>query len=167
MMLNGCAKQQGSLPAETIITEDGQVFIAWNNPADYTDVEATLGVQSKYQQYLFSELTEELGKVANKHLSPNQKLELVVTNVDLAGDVQPTFGATPHDIRILEDIYPPKITFDYTLSENNTVLKTGSEKLRDIGYLSGIQPIGNDPFPYEVDLLTDWFKETIKPVLSE
>lgn len=122
-------------------------------------------MQSKFEQYLFSELTPALAKIANKHLTPEQKLELTVTNVDLAGDVQPTFGGATDDIRIVTDLYPPKIRFEYVLTENGKVIKSGSEKLNNMGYLMDIQPIGNDPFPYEQNLLTDWFKSTIEPAL--
>lgn len=165
LTIAGCAQQQESTEPQNFLTNDGNVNILWQNPSDYSDIEATTGVQSKFEQYLFTELTDELAKLANKHLTKDQQLDLTVTNVDLAGDVQPTFGGATDDIRIVTDLYPPKIRFDYVLTQNGKVIKSGSEKLNNMGFLMGIQPIGNDPFPYEQDLLTDWFKKTIMPAL--
>lgn len=165
LTIGGCAQKQEPTVQQSMLTNDGNVNILWQNPSDFSDIEASVGVQSKFEQYLFTELTEELGKLANKHLANDQQLDLTVTNVDLAGDVQPTFGASTDDIRVVSDLYPPKMRFDYVLTQNGKVIKSGSEKLNNMGFLSDIQPITNDPFPYERDLLLDWFKKTIMPVL--
>ncbi|GIU21804.1 DUF3016 domain-containing protein [Shewanella schlegeliana] len=165
LAIGGCAQKQESTVPESIMTNDGNVNILWQTPNDYSDIEATIGLQSTFEQYLFTQLTDELGKLANKHLANDQQLDLTVTNVDLAGDVQPTFGATTNDIRVISDLYPPKISFDYALTQNGKIIKSGSEKLNNMGFLFGIQPITNDAFPYERDLLLDWFKKTIMPVL--
>ncbi|MCK8044740.1 DUF3016 domain-containing protein [Shewanella sp. 1CM18E] len=165
LTMAGCAQQQEPSEPQNFLTNDGKVNILWQNTNDYTDIEATAGVQSKFEQYLFTQLTQELGKLANKHLTDGQQLDLTVTNVDLAGDVQPTFGASVDDIRIVKDLYPPKLDFEYVLSQNGKVVASGTEKLRNMGYLSDIQPLTSDSFRYEQDLLTDWFKQTIKPLL--
>ncbi|WP_299801697.1 DUF3016 domain-containing protein [uncultured Shewanella sp.] len=165
LTISGCAQKQDDTVPQDLLTNDGNVNILWQNPSDYSDVEATTGVQSKFEEYLFTELTDELGKLANKHLAKDQQLDLTVTNVDLAGDVQPTFGAAPDDVRIVTDLYPPKIRFDYVLTQNGKVIKSGSEKLNNMAFLMEIQPISNDPFPHERELLTNWFKKTIMPAL--
>ena len=164
LTITGCAQQAPTEP-QNFMTNDGKVNILWQNTNDYTDIEATIGVQSKFEQYLFTQLTQELGKLANKHLTEGQQLDLTVTNVDLAGDVQPTFGASVDDIRVVTDLYPPKLDFEYTLSQNGKVIASGTEKLRNMSYLSDLQPLNNDTFRYEQKLLTEWFKKTIKPLL--
>lgn len=167
--ISGCAststdKQQ---PVENFLTSDGNVYVVWKDPAKYTDIESTVWLQSKFEKYLFTELTDELGQVANNYLGKDQQLDLMVTNVDLAGDVQPTFGAGPDDVRVVSDLYPPRITFEYSLKSNGKVVKQGKENINDMSFLFGIQPITNDPFPYEREILTKWFKETIQPVLEK
>ncbi|MGS0675470.1 DUF3016 domain-containing protein [Shewanella sp. 0m-4] len=167
LIMSGCAKTDEPTVPLNIMTNDGNLNILWQDINQYSDIEATIGLQSKFEQYLFTELTDELGQLANKHLAKDQQLDLTVTNVDLAGDVQPTFGATAaDDIRVVTELYPPKISFDYTLSQNGKVIKSGTEKLDNMGFLFGIQPITNDPFPYERDLLTNWFKEKLEPMLK-
>lgn len=164
-ILTGCTSTDNKEPVENYVTHDGNLAIIWKDPSQYSDIESTTWLQSKFGPYLFSELTDELGRVTNKVLSKNQKLDLMVTNVDLAGDVQPTFGASVNDIRVVSDLYPPKISFDYSLSQDGKVIMSGSEKIQNMGFLFGIQPITSQPFPYESKLLTKWFKEKIQPEL--
>ncbi|MCL1037181.1 DUF3016 domain-containing protein [Shewanella submarina] len=154
-------------PVENFLTRDGNVYIVWKDPAKYSDIESTVWLQSKFEKYLFTELTDELGQEANEHLGKDMQLDLMVTNVDLAGDVQPTFGAGPDDVRVVSDLYPPRIAFDYVLKQNGRVVKQGSENINDMSFLFGIQPITSDPFPYERRILTKWFKETIEPALAK
>ncbi len=164
-ILTGCTSTAENAPVDNYITHDGNLAIIWKDPNQYTDIESTIWLQSKFTLYLFTELTEELGKQVNPVLGKDQKLDIMVTNLDLAGDVQPTFGASADDIRVVSELYPPKINFDYSLSQNGKVIKSGSEKLQNMSFLFGIQPITSQPFAYESDLLKKWFKKEIKPDL--
>ncbi|MGI2258002.1 DUF3016 domain-containing protein [Shewanella sp. GXUN23E] len=168
--VTGCTSTSDSgkqAVVENYLTHDGNVYIVWKDPAEYTDIESTMWLQSKFDQYLFTELTEDLGQLANQFLDKDQQLDLMVTNVDLAGDVQPTFGAGPDDVRVVSELYPPKIAFEYALKQNGKIIKQGKENINDMGFLFGIQPITNDPFPYERQILRKWFKETIQPELTK
>lgn len=164
-ILTGCTSTEKNEPVVNFLTHDGKLSIIWKDPNQYSDIESTTWLQSKFDKYLFTELTDELGKDVNKVLGENQQLDLIITNVDLAGDVQSTFGASVNDIRVVSDLYPPKINFDYTLSQDGKVIMSGSERIQNMGFLFGIQPITSQPFPYESKLLTKWFKEKIKPEL--
>ncbi|MGX7653391.1 DUF3016 domain-containing protein [Shewanella putrefaciens] len=145
------------------VTEDGVVKIVWQNPKDFRDIKSSGEVQSRYETRLFETLTKNINKEAAKILKPNQKLEMMVTDVDLAGDMRPTFGATANDLRVVKDIYPPRITFSYQVLENDKVIVAGDEKLSDMGFLTGIQPLNDKPFMYETQMLNDWLKKTIAP----
>ncbi|MDT3318692.1 DUF3016 domain-containing protein [Shewanella sp. SP1S2-4] len=147
------------------VTEDGVVKIVWQSPKDFRDIKSSGEIQSRYEKRLFETLTENINKEAAKILKPNQKLEMTITDVDLAGDMRPTFGATANDLRIIKDIYPPRITFSYQVLENDKVIIAGDEKLTDMGFMGGIQSLSDKPFMYETKMLTDWLKKTIAPQL--
>jgi len=151
-------------PVNTV-TEDGVVKIVWQSPKDFRDIKSSGEIQSRYEKRLFETLTENINKEAAKILKPNQKLEMTITDVDLAGDMRPTFGATANDLRIIKDIYPPRITFSYQVLENDKVIIAGDEKLTDMGFMGGIQSLSDKPFMYETKMLTDWLKKTIAPQL--
>lgn len=147
------------------ITEDGVVKIVWQSPKDYRDIKSSGELQSRYEKRLFETLIENINKEAAKILKPNQKLEMTITDVDLAGDMRPTFGATANDLRIIKDIYPPRMTFSYQVLENDKVIIAGDEKLSDMGFMGGIQSLNDKPFMYETKMLTEWLKKTIAPQL--
>jgi hypothetical protein len=141
------------------------VKIVWQSPKDYRDIKSSGELQSRYEKRLFETLTENINKEAAKILKPNQKLEMTITDVDLAGDMRPTFGATANDLRIIKDIYPPRMTFSYQVLENDKVIIAGDEKLSDMGFMGGIQSLNDKPFMYETKMLTEWLKKTIAPQL--
>ncbi|GIU07469.1 DUF3016 domain-containing protein [Shewanella glacialipiscicola] len=147
------------------VTEDGVVKIIWQNPKEFRDIKSSGEIQSRYEKRLFETLTKNVNKEASKILKPNQKLEMTMTDVDLAGDMRPTFGATTDDLRVIKDIYPPRMTFSYQILENDKVIIVGEEKLSDMGFLGGIHSSTDKPFVYETKMLTEWLKKTIAPQL--
>lgn len=147
------------------VTENGIVKVEWQDPKSFRDVKATSGIQSRFENRTFKELTKNLNKEAAKVLKPNQTLEMVVTDLDLAGDVKPTFGATMNDLRVVKDIYPPRITFSYKVTEGEQVIIAGNEKLTDLGFMNTIYKANDQSNRYENALLTSWLKDTIKPKL--
>ena len=145
------------------VTESGVVKITWHDPQKYTDIDAAGELQSRFEQKVFATLTADLNKQASKVLKANEKLVLMVTNVDLAGDVRPTFGEVSNDIRVVKDIYPPRIAFSYKVMKDSRVVLSGDEKLQDMFFMSGIQPLVQRPYMYEASLLTHWFNKKISP----
>lgn len=150
---------------EDPITEDGVVKITWQKVDNFRDVKAVGDIQSRYELRTFETLTKSLNKTASKAFKPNQKLEMVVTDVDLAGDVRPTFGATPNDIRVVKDLYPPRMTFSYKVLEGEQVIVAGDEKLRDMGFMQTVGVTNDKPLRYEIKMLDEWLKKSILPQL--
>lgn len=141
------------------VTENGIVKIEWQDPKSFRDIKAVGDIQSRYEMRTFDTLTQSLNKEASKVLTANQKLELQVTDLDLAGDVRPTFGASSQDIRVIKDIYPPRITFSYTVIEDGKVIMVGDEKLSDLGFMNSIGRVNDKSTRYESQLLADWVKK--------
>ncbi|SQH74949.1 conserved exported protein of unknown function [Shewanella benthica] len=161
VMLSGCAVADDV--AGNPVTEHGVVKITWQDPKNFRDVKAVSDIQSRYEARTFATLTKGLDKAARKILKPEQKLELIVTDLDLAGDVRPTFGATMNDIRLVKDIYPPRITFSYSVLEGDKVVMVGNEKLTDMNFMHNIGRMNDKPLRYENKLLADWMKKTVEP----
>ena len=150
---------------ENPITEDGVVTIEWHNPKKFRDLDSSLGLQSRFEQHFFDVMTKNINKEAVKILKPDQKLIMTVTDVDLAGDLRPTFGATSNDIRIVKDVYPPRIKFSYKVMQGETVVVSGEEKLRDMNFLHGITRSNQRPYEYETEMMRSWFKKTLSKSL--
>ena len=147
------------------ITEDGVVKVEWQDPNSFRDVKSSGDIQSRYEKRTFEQLTKSLNKQAAKLLKPEQKLEMVVTDLDLAGDVRPTFGATTHDLRVVKNIYPPRITFSYKILQGDKVIMAGDEKLTDMNFMYSVNKMNDKPYRYENKMLESWLKKTVKPKL--
>ncbi|QSX33327.1 DUF3016 domain-containing protein [Shewanella avicenniae] len=146
------------------ITEAGVVKIEWQAPEKYRDVRSATENRAVYRQRVFEALTKSLDKNASKLLKSGEKLELVVTDLDLAGDVLPTFGAaTVNEIRVVKQIYPPRISFSYRVLEGEQVIMVGSENLRDMGFMDHTSMNDSDSLRYEKAMLEAWLRKTVVP----
>ncbi|WP_144212631.1 DUF3016 domain-containing protein [Shewanella donghaensis] len=149
------------------VTEEGVVKVEWQEPKSYRDLKTATEVKSRFQQRFFDTITENVNKEAEKILKHGQKLEMIVTDVDLAGDLRPTFGATSaSELRIVKDLYPPRMTFSYSITEGDKVIMAGNEKLMDMNFMYGVNSTRNQrPFEYETAMLKSWLKKTVAPKL--
>ena len=168
LLVAGVLVCQISAAEETVvnpITEDGIVKIEWQNPKKFRDIKTSNELQSRFENRLFETLTKNINKQAEKVLKPGQKLEMQVSDVDLAGDMRPTFGATSGDIRIVKDLYPPRVIFTYKITQGEKVVIAGDVTLRDMSFMSNSQGFNEKPFHYESNLFNDWLQKSIAPKL--
>lgn len=94
----------------------------------------------------------------------NHSLQLRITDIDMAGDIQPWRNRTNANIRYIEPIFPPRMRFDFTLvdADGNVVLE-GSENLVDLAFDFGITTnLRREPFYYELTMLGNWIRRTFR-----
>lgn len=140
-----------------------QVEVKWTNPDKYTDIKAGEGHRKKFQEQTFKTLEEHLAKMAEM-LPEQQKLLIDVTNLDLAGDVNYTMKR----IRIIKDIFTPRMKFSYQLlNADNTVVKSEDVSLNDMGFMmSNSLKYRSKSLSYEKEMLDDWFRKTFEDSLK-
>ncbi|ELR66678.1 hypothetical protein C942_04376 [Photobacterium marinum] len=137
-------------------------FVTWVSPEQYRDIRTTGGSQKRFQKNLFKRLSEEFSEMARIYLKPDQTLHVQVTNVDLAGDTRFSSKAGK-DIRVLTSITPPTISFNYQIKKGDNTLSSDSVKLTNMNYQS--TPVTsqiNRALMYEIKLIQDWAKKTLK-----
>jgi hypothetical protein len=99
-------------------------------------------------------------KRAARRLPEGQHLAITITNVKLAGRYEPWLGPWLSGVRIVRDIYPPRIDLRFELTgPDGRVLRTGSRNLRDIAFMDRIGPTDTDPLRYEKSLIDDWLRK--------
>jgi len=136
-----------------------RVDVVYVNPDKFTDVTDDYFFPDLGRDDHLSTLKQHIEAQADKYIPAGQHLALRITDVKMAGDFEPQRGPEFYHVRIYKDVYPPRINFEFKLSDaNGKVLKEGARKIIDMDYLSTINPyFHDDTLRYEKKLLDDWF----------
>ncbi|SDR92943.1 Protein of unknown function [Opitutus sp. GAS368] len=135
-------------------------FIA---PEKFTDVKDDAMGTDRGRDAVLGELKEHLVTQAAKYMVPGQQLEIKVTDVDLAGDFEPWRGPNFNDIRIVKDIYPPRVDLEFRLlGADGKVVSEGKRQLRNPDYLLTVARPTADRLRYEKEMLSDWLRQEFK-----
>ncbi|WP_164852447.1 DUF3016 domain-containing protein [Rheinheimera riviphila] len=141
------------------------VKVNWVNPEKFSDIRPANGSRKAYQERVTKAFEKILGDLAEK-LPPGYSLEISVKDLDLAGDVNPMYRIDNTDIRVIKDIYFPRIKLDYVLFDQNKqpIHQETDVKIKDMGFMTsnhiGLQ---NREFAYEHAMLKKWFNKVIVP----
>jgi hypothetical protein len=87
-------------------------------------------------------------------------LEVTFTAVDLAGEFEPWRGPQWGDVRIVRDLYPPRLGLEFRLVDAaGRVVRTGQRALSDLAFLMKLTGgFRDDPLRHEKALLDDWLR---------
>ena len=109
-------------------------------------------------------ITAHFTKLGAK-LPADQDLKIDVTDIDLAGRIEPNAHYSRNDLRILRGGADwPSMRLHYVLESKGTVLRSGDEKLSDMTYLDHYNHYtSNEPLRYEKKMIESWFLKTIVP----
>ncbi|MDQ8205620.1 DUF3016 domain-containing protein [Pelagicoccus sp. SDUM812003] len=139
----------------------GTSAIEWEKPDSYTDIGSDYGATDQFDLFK-KEIESYVERVAETELPDGAILEMKVSNVDLAGQIEP-WGLN-QDVRIVRDIYPPKMRFTYTLRKDGKVVSEGKENLSDLDftYNIGRRFFDQDQFFYEKEMIGEWIRSEFK-----
>lgn len=86
-------------------------------------------------------------------------LDVRMTNIDLAGEFEPWRGPQFDRVRIMREIYPPRVALEFRLTDaGGAVVKEGQRVLLDQVYLSSAALNNGDALYYDKLLLGDWLR---------
>ena len=132
-------------------------------PEKFTDAKRDYMDSEKGRAGLLDELKEHLVSQGARLVAPNQRLEIKVTDVDLAGDFEPWRGANMQDVRIVKDLYPPRINLEFRLLDaDGKVVTEGKRELRDMNFLMTAAFPTSDSLRYDKELLSSWLRREFK-----
>ena len=141
----------------------GEAKMSLHNPDKFTDIEPGNGTDKSFRKGLERAFTQELSKSA-KALPAGQILEVTFTDIDLAGEVDPVEVPGGYQLRLMKDVYFPRLVFDYRVLDASGVVVSEQKgvELKDMSYLSGPRSATTSTsFYYETKMLRDWFKKTL------
>lgn len=130
----------------------GSVDVQWLKPDTYTDA----GRSSLDRERVMKSLGDHLQKLG-KQLPDGQLLKLDITDLNLAGEIEPFRW---HDLRVLRGRADwPQMSLHYSLSADGRTLKSGDAQLQDMGYLfSNPTSLRQEDLGYEKRMVDRWFK---------
>lgn len=151
------ALMPGALPA------DGPVSVRWTDPAQFDELRYSRGLNARSDGQWIEKLARHLQDRAAPRLEAGQTLDVTLTNIDRAGDYEPWRGPWYQHIRFMRDIYPPRMTLDFTLRDaSGRVMAQGERKLSDIGFTLRGSAIDSDPLRYEKRMIDDWLRREFR-----
>lgn len=105
-----------------------------------------------------------LARQAEPRVPDGQTLHITLADVDLAGDYEPGRAISLQDVRVVKDLYPPRIEIRWVFADaDGEPLREGEGTLRDVGFMTGSGPIDSDPLRHEKRILRDWLRRVLPP----
>ena len=148
------------LSAAAVTPAESSVSVAYVNPEQFAE-NRLYGRQDRFNRidYL-AQLKAYLIKQGQAVLKPGQSLHVDITDIRLAGAYEPWRGPQWSYVRIMRDIYSPRIDLDFRLvDQDGNVLRDGKRVLRDLDYLhSGVPSATGASLYYDKALLRRWLR---------
>jgi len=147
-----------AVPALAEVADTTRIQVKWAPDDQLTEVRQNSQNRGYMQPAQWQKaLGDYLRRRAERLLPAGQRLDVSIDDIRLAGAFEPWRGPNMQDVRILKDLYPPRIDLHFRLLDaNGATLREGSAKLRDLAYLQHALPNDNDPLRYDKRLLGEW-----------
>ena len=139
--------------------------VTWTDYEKYRDIKPSGENRKYFRERVFKKFEKHFTKLAEM-LPEGQVLKLDITDVDLAGD---THSGGINQIRIIKDIFFPKLNFSYTLHDaNGSVIISDNVELKDMTFMmTNTLKYKNKSLGYEKKMLDEWFTGTFKSYLVQ
>ncbi len=161
----GCAMQasEGGGPAAAAPVAAGIVSVTHDDPAAFDQGRTPGRETAQARRAWVDALSQHLAERAAPLLAPGQRLQVHLIDVQRAGNFEPWRGPQAADVRIVRDIYPPRIDLRFKLLDaQGKLLREGSRQLRDATFMMRPDLYPSDPLRYEKTLLDDWLREELR-----
>ncbi len=134
--------------------------VEFHEPENFTDFKSSDFASARDQEWLAAELRREVERLARRELPAGFGLKLRFTDIDMAGDFEPWRRAGLHDTRIVREIYPPRLSLQYEVTDaSGEVVASGERRLIDMNHLQRLRLNRHDPLSYETELLSDFLRD--------
>ncbi|MFT4247388.1 MAG: DUF3016 domain-containing protein [Pseudomonas sp.] len=143
---------------------DSPVQVSWTDPAQFTDIRYSRNRWEAERGDWVSDLAGYFQKTAAKRLPEGQRMQITITDIKRAGDYEPWHGPRMDDVRIVKDIYPPRLSFSWVRTDAaGQVIDQGEKKLVDTAFLMSSTTFNDsDPLRYEKRMIDDWLRRELR-----
>lgn len=143
---------------------DSTVKVSWSDPAQFSDIRYSGNRWEAARGDWVEDLAGYFQKIASKRLPEGQRMQVTITDIKRAGNYEPWHGPRMDDVRIVKDIYPPRMSFTWVRTDaQGEVIGQGEEKLMDTAFLMNNAAFNdNDPLRYEKRMIDDWLRRELR-----
>lgn len=136
----------------------GPVQVRWEDPAQFSEIRYSHNRWESRRGNWVQRLAEHLRDRIGEALPPGETLDVVITDIDLAGDYEPV-GMERRDVRVVRDIYPPRMKLSFVRrGADGQVLDQGGRALSELGFLSLGSGSAQDPLRFEKRMIDGWVR---------
>jgi hypothetical protein len=140
----------------------GSVTADFVQPEKFTDVRDRQFASAPEKNPNMSGLRRYLETWAVRYLKDGLSLKIEFTDIDLAGDHRTQTHHNLSDVRLVSNLFPPSMQFNYLLTDpSGASLKSGKVKLSDLGLDAVSSGVANGPQRYEQFKLDKWLRQGI------
>lgn len=132
------------------------VEVRFENTDKFRD--ATYDNRRSTSDQVAKDIAAHMQKAGQRYLPAGQRLEIEITDIDLAGRYEP-WQIRARDVRFMRDVAWPRIDVKYRLFEGDKEIAQGEEHMSDMTYLHrpGLAT-GGDRLRYEKSMIDQWFR---------
>lgn len=144
--------------AQRALSNDGKVDVRWTDPAQFSDVRFSGNRWEAQRGDWVTQLATHFQQSAARQLPDGHHLSVTITDIRRAGQYEPWHGPRMQDVRVVKDIYPPRLSFTYTLTDaDGRVIDQGERKLVDSAFMMRSPRLtDSDPLRFEKAMIDDW-----------
>lgn len=147
--------------ASTVVFADAapSVHVHWTDPSAFAEVRDNACRSRPHPEEWLGDLAKYLQRRGADVLIDGQRLDITITDLRRAGACEPWHGPQTDDVRVIRDIYPPRIDLRFSLSATDgTPIREGDAHLRDAAFMHRGTLSRSDPLRYEKRVLDDWLQ---------
>lgn len=146
--------------APRALAAQGPVSVSWGDPAKFTEITGSGNRFEAERGDWLNKLAVYLRDQSEKALPAGNTLSLTIVDIKRAGQYEPWYGIERQNIRMIRDIYPPRMTLQFReLDASGNVVAEGERKLTDPAFLLNSTPLNDtDPLRYEKRMIDSWVR---------
>jgi hypothetical protein len=138
------------------------VHVEYSHPENFTEMRITPGSERVDINNDMALLKRYITRRAARVLAPGQQLDIVITDLALAGQYEPWPNSPTGWMRVVRRNYPPKIVLHFTLRDaDGKVLKQGKRTLTNFSFMDTASIHDSDPVRYTKALIDRWLRRGV------
>lgn len=156
-----------------MVTDSGQprevgegtaVNVRWADPAAFSELRYSQNHREAARGDWVVELADYMQAKITKAVPAGDRVDVEILDITRAGEYEWIPRTTSDNIRVMRDVYPPRMTLNFRhVDASGAVVAEGERKIADLAYLQSQPPFpANDPLRYDKRLIDTWIRREFK-----